>query len=680
MICRKCANIFDDSLSECPMCGYSPNGSIPNSTQNRQTISQGFDQRAAGNNANINNYVTGGFSMEKNKTTSSPTRPVAFNRISPDGIMPEQQANVPYNVEHQAPIRTAAPPVTKVTHRADGAVVRQDVQASVNGNGFVQYPATQRQQPPIQKSAEYNLQKNSAVSEKQSVIGERARMLIITTVCILALIMGGLTAISAKTDIFEKKAESIKTITLSSLSEQETASLENQLNQVVIWQFGDFDSEKITSNEFLSCLMPFCENGIYKTLYSTNTLITDESDPDARFLYTSDDEQEYSEAEPDYSYHKISENEIDRILGLFNLPASHTANSEDYYYHDGYYYFAHKNEQALTNATVKVTNGKRIDDGNYYVEISVVSQMSSMSPVRYLIVEKNSDDEMPWNILKISSEPIFDENGKMLSDDDSASFYMEEKTVEAVANDGTVYCKYLVRYPVFTGNSKGEQTATGMFSDMISVIDSAAQKANEDYEQYISYGGDKSNLPFVSETIAYVSYNADGYISVVKETADNLPDIDKMKADYEKENENDYYSDDEIQQQINLPKRTCEGYNLDKQTGDFITKDSIIGKDYQLMYELLYRIYNGYDYSEVVNDLSETTEDYNAQAEVGNYYDYGEQYVEIPEDEEELGKSIYESANALCEDGYVFLFVTDEMYLKRVVIPYDIENLFIIEK
>ena len=55
-------------------------------------------------------------------------------------------------------------------------------------------------------------------------------------------------------------------------------------------------------------------------------------------------------------------------------------------------------------------------------------------------------------------------------------------------------------------------------------------------------------------------------------------------------------------------------------------------------------------------------------------------YAEVPYDRDELGKKIYESASTLCEDGYVFCFVTEEGYSHRVVIPFSVEEMFVLDK
>ena len=284
--------------------------------------------------------------------------------------------------------------------------------------------------------------------------------------------------------------------------------------------------------------------------------------------------------------------------------------------------------------------------------------------------------------------------------EDGCVFEMKESTVEAKTNDGTVYCRYTVRYPSFSGQSVGEQTANRLFADMMNAVSSEAENAEKQYKNYVALGGDKEALPFESNTECVVSYNEKGYISIIRQISDNLPDLEKMKEEYDKaqQQESAYaYSQTEQTEEVipTLSKVKFEAYTLDKQSGDFVKKDNIIGKDYQQAYELLYRIYNGYDYTEIADKIAEqatastdvteeTTQDYYATSAynsyTSSYTETTKQYPEVPADSEQLGMKIYESANTLCDEGYVFCFVNAEGYAERVVIPFTVEGLFLIEK
>ena len=706
MICKKCANIFDDSLLACPMCGWSMN----NDTQQPKKAEpfkvnindEAYYGQEPVQNASVNtvripakpeNTVS-----HTQRNPSPPTRPVPFEQIQPMGNTARPNTEPPAARTVARPV----PQVTRITHTPTGNVIKRTQTRKAPIEDFVQYPTVQSSDPIVKKAIEAD-----RITENETDIAarKRASSVIVIMVCVLAVIMAALTVVSAKTDVFKEKSDTVKTTPLIGLSSEDCGSLEKQLTTLNLADSFVFDSGRATPNEFLAFIKPYDSKGLYSRMYSQSTKITVEPDPAKRFIYTPEQEEGYEGysyngyEEESYAYYKIAAEEIDRILDCFGLPQAHTANDEDYYYCDGYYYFAHKAEQSVAtdDYIIDVASSSRIEDGSYYVECNRLNQQSTSSlQSNYLIVEKSDDSEMPWVIKKVSSEPVFDKNGNMNAGDSAVSYTMQTKTVEATADDGTVYCRYTVRYPQFGGDSKGEQAADRLFSDLLNSINAYSENAKKDYETYINCGGDKSALPFISETVCFVSYSEKGYICVFKESADNLPDLEQLKKDYEEQQEHsDYYydSEEEEEKEVVMPKRSFEAYCFDKQSGDFVNKDSIIGKDYQTAYELLYRIYNGYDYTQVKDELTTTQAvtdetDYYGEETTSSYYEsdsyYNEEttkvYEEVPEDEEELGKKIYESANAMSDEGYLFCFVTEEGYAERVVIPYDIEGFFQFEE
>lgn len=703
MICKKCANIFDDSLLACPMCGWSINDlHQPKRAEPFKVNIKNEDYYGQAASFNTPDNIMESRTV-KPKNTAEPTakNPVASARPLPF----EQMGNGSNITRHDSASSGAkatvkpAPQVTRVTHTSTGDVIKR-AQVSKAPDDFVQYPTLQSSNPVLKKAVEAD---NFMESETDIAARKRASAVIVLMVCVLAVIMAGLTAISAKTDVFKEKSDTVKTTPLIGLSSEDCGSLEKQLTALDLSDSFVFDSGKLTANEFLAYIKPYDSDGLYGSFYSGSTKITAEPDPAGRFVYAPEQETGYESygyseyEEESYAYYKISEDEIDRILSVFSLPQAHTANDRDYYYCDGYYYFAHKAESSglTSDSVIDVVSSNRIEDGSYYVECSRLNrQANSELQSCYLVVEKGDDSEMPWVIKRVSAEPVFDKSGNMNVGEEAVSYTMQTKTVEAVADDGTVYCRYIVRYPEFGGDSKGEQAANRLFSDMLSSINAYSESAKKDYETYISCGGDKNVLPFISETVCFVSYNEKGYICVFKETADNLPDLEQLKQQFEEQQEqNSYYyeSEEEPATEVVMPSRSFEAYSFDKQTGDFVNKDNIIGKDYQTAYELLYRIYNGYEYTQITDNLTTTqavTDETDYYESTSGYYEstsyYEEEtskiYAEVPDDEDELGKKIYESANAMSDEGYLFCFVTDEGYAERVVIPYDIEGFFEFEE
>ena len=92
------------------------------------------------------------------------------------------------------------------------------------------------------------------------------------------------------------------------------------------------------------------------------------------------------------------------------------------------------------------------------------------------------------------------------------------------------------------------------------------------------------------------------------------------------------------------------------ETGSFLSSKEIVKAEYHLVYDVIYRIYEGYDYESLLKgeDVS----------------------IGIPEDTDGIGKTFYESASALSENGFIFCSVHPKGYTETVIIPYSTKNFF----
>ena len=127
---------------------------------------------------------------------------------------------------------------------------------------------------------------------------------------------------------------------------------------------------------------------------------------------------------------------------------------------------------------------------------------------------------------------------------------------------------------------------------------------------------------------------------------------------------------------VKLFTRTFDGYVFDKTTGEFVSKDVLAGKDYMVVSEILYRIYNGYEYESIIPEtkVEEVTDEYGEIVE--DEENYGEEEEnsysddEIPDDEDGFGTILYESACALTENGLTFYYVNENGIVEEVTIPF----------
>lgn len=645
MICRKCANMFDDSLSSCPECG------------------------------------TPTFIEEKEESDGKGKEKFKLN-------IPEEEIEKPIVITAES--KTAEEPEKEETKTEKPEIMQANSEKEQKKDPDA---------PKIKKAGSSEKKAKKRKEKSSGDIGDKsAAALIILIVCILASMMTVLTFVSVKSDVFEGD-DAIKTVALSTLSADETSDLEQWMNKVSFVSDTEFDCSHYTVSDFLSLMNPYDAGGLYGSFYGKAEKVTDTADPAHR----------YEDENGEYAYYKIPEEEIDSMVKLFGLTVNHTVNTEDCYYYGGYYYFRDKADfvPAETKLT-DVKSSRRIQDGSYYIRCSFHLQdnLSSEAGERYAIVKKaegETETDANWVLQKLSSEPIFDQSGTMIKSEGEISFKIKTHVIEHSASDGTVYHRYVVEYPEFSGVSLGEQTANQLFNDMITSFELSESSVQQDYERYVKYGGDVDELPLITHVVSRVTYNSEEYISVIEETSNYIPSS-MPPEDAQELSENGEYepeSEEDSDEPVPLPVLTVEGYNFDVETGDFVNKDAVIGKDYLTISELLYRLYNGYGYNDIIDQLNEKAAEANqndgtdelTQGQEGESTEEPEpeeveteepeqeeaEPEEIPEDEEGLGKKIYDSANALCHSGYMFCFVTEEGYARDVVIPFDMPHLFTAE-
>lgn len=591
MICKKCANIFSDDLTVCPDCD-TPVKTV--GAENKEEITEKEE-------------------IEKAVSLAlSEREEMVFEDISSYGQEePQEEEELSYQDEE---------PEAEKTEEPDGEEKKEAVQ-------------------PVRKE-KVKLQKMSR-KEKGAVD------FILSLMVVLIIGMVALTGISLTTEVFEKDEDSVKAIALSGLSAADTKDLEDYLSKIAIVAYDGYDREKDVIVDVMAYLRPHDAGGLYSKFYGSAELVTNKQDPNARF----------GNENGDYSFYVLDCDKADEILASFGFSVNHNVNEMNFYCYEDKYYFANLSDYSFSSSVVAdVSSSKRIQDGSYYVECSFYDEKAGENDNSYLetgiILDKIQDTqtgEIQWVVSRISHEPIFDISGMMIKDEsgrNDLSYIIETKTVEAVTEDGQVYARYIIEYPYFKGETEGEKAVNSLFAETVKTYESYCENADKDYKKFIKKGGDKEELPYVTYVVARVTYNRNGYISIVEGISESKPQSDYKNTVGEGE-----------EPIAVLPERTIEGYIFDVQTGEFLSKKEVIEADYQLVQEILYRIYCGYGYDDLINEDAEKSED-------------------IPEDEDGVGKTLYEAASALSENGYVFCYVHPKGYTESVVIPYTIDNFF----
>ncbi|MBR6567874.1 MAG: hypothetical protein IKK60_04390 [Clostridia bacterium] len=586
MICKNCANIFSDDLTVCPECDTPViAGAVKKEKDFEEIVSL-----ALGDFEDISSY-----SEEKE-------------------LFPEKEAEEDFKPPvyiSEAPVQEKAAP-----------------SAEKNSLGEEQHtPLLQRERKKMKK-----------MSRKE----QGAFNFIISAMVVLFTAMAALVGVSLGTDVFEKDEDSVMAVALSGFSASETAELEDYLSKISVIAYSGFDREQDVIVDVMDFLRPYDMGGIYSRFYGMPELTVNKADPNGRF----------SNENGDYSFYALEGEKVDKILATFGFDINHNVNEKNFYFYDGKYYFANTPDYTFSPYVMAdVSSSKRIQDGSYYVECSFFDGSSEKADGSYLksyiILDKNTDakeGELPWRLSRISHEAVFDATGFMIKDEsgkNELSYTIEHKTVQAIAKDGTVYAEYNVEYPLFKGKTEGEKEVNRLYAELINNYTLQSEDAEKNYKRFIKRGGNKSELPFVTHAVARVTYNRNGYISIVEGLSQYKPQTNRAEA------EEDF---------VILPERTVEGYIIDVETGSFLSSKEIVKAEYHLVYDVIYRIYEGYDYESLLKgeDVS----------------------IGIPEDTDGIGKTFYESASALSENGFIFCSVHPKGYTETVIIPYSTKNFF----
>ena len=496
---------------------------------------------------------------------------------------------------------------------------KKNFKVTINESGREIYSSKKQIRKEIRqvKSHEKSKEKLKSMGKKE----KGASRFIVSAVSLMAVIMVALSCVSAFTDVFDEDKDTVKTMALSSLSPIDAGELENYLSKLYVLTGFELDDDT-ASDEFYVNFKPENSKGLYRSLGNSVKLTENKADPAERFKNDEDN----------YAYYKLPIEKVDEIITDFGLVPNHTLNLENAYCYDGYYYFAEAESESIPDVSADVVSSKRIQDGSYYVDCVFYSEGRQEGKI-YAVAKKDEENAGQWIISRISSDPIFDNSGIMVENDGEFRYEMRRELFEGKLSDGTVFCEYSIEYPYFKGDSMGEKAANLLYSEVLSRYKNSAEEADKYFEEY---KGSKRDLPVVVHISSEVTYSDEEYISTIV-------DISEYNPEFNKNAEEDG---------LVISKRSIEGYIFDAETGDYVSKDEVIGKNYQLIYDLLYRIQGGYEYADLLDESIPRPSD-------------------IPANNT-IGKEFYESGSAITQAGYVFCFVTDEGYVKSALLPKDV--------
>ncbi len=683
MICKNCSAEYDDSYSFCPKCGKENTEKftveIPEYTEYPE-----YTEHA------VPRVYTDISSFSDN--SSYEERPEAEENLmvsENDGGYAEHQGGYAdnYDVEEDGqelyPLQQDTDYEEQPVQETDNEQEEPDLQpvcpeySPENGE---ESSVTEAESVETADNAEVAPKKKRPLRRVPSVNRKEETgtvAVIIAVMCVVAVLAASLSVLKIGTDSLETTEPVEKVVATVGFSAQEEIMLEEVLARCFAALRTDFNSELSDAESFLARVNLYDKGGVYSRVYSEYPQLKTEADPLDRFF---DGEEEQ------YAYYKVEEKKIDELLSIFDLDAYHEVNTAKCYYFDGFYYFAPVVQKITPAVNAEITKSKRVLDGSYYSECYFYAESGEkrvQTDTYYLVTEKVGDinnGTVSFKVKKISKTPVFDESGKLA---EARTHKIKKQVIEGKTESGKVYCRYTFEYPVFTEDNAGYQSINSFFADAINAYRLRADSARKDYESFIKQGGKDSELPFTETVIARVSYENEKYISIVEKNAITAPKAEQsVPATEVSEEESEGTSDEETQdapeEEVTLFERTVDGYVFDKATGGFVSKDVLIGKDYMAVSEILFRIYNSYEYESIIPEAKteDVTDEYGETVEDEEEYydDEEEEYYysddEVPDDEDGFGTKIYESACAFTEKGLTFYYVNEDGVVEEVTIPH----------
>lgn len=495
--------------------------------------------------------------------------------------------------------------------------------------------------PPVKKTPA--MPKANPAREKKERTA-RAAVLSICSLC--AAVMIALTFVSKYTDVFKTSSDAVKTVALSGFTHSEKSSFEDYAGYFSAFLESGFNRDEIRQEDLLEMMKPQSFDGLYAAFFKEASSVTDVADPAERF-----------KTENGYSYCKIKAANIKKIMQSLGQQVVNCANGKDYYYYDGYYYFASSSKgSSKQNAySTEVTSSKRTEDGNFYAQC-IFTDKDGMKKTVYCIVSlEKSEEGNRWTLLELSSSPLFSEEGVKIEEEknEALSYSLERKKIQAKTKKGILFANYIIEYPVFSAEEDDEDgkraaaTLNTLYNNLISKYEAKAKKAAGLYKRYLKLGGKKKDLPAYAYVSLKVTYNKNDYISLLEETNEYLPDFSR----FEEKKKNAEENGETVMPPVLLPTTTFEGYTLDIKSGEFLKKDSVLGKDYYSVQQKIFEIY------------------------LKNNNLLSEDFSELPSDDENIGQLINSSAWCIGENGVLFSYVDPKGYNDSLVLPFsDIDN------
>ncbi len=447
---------------------------------------------------------------------------------------------------------------------------------SENSNDANRQALKQAEKPVQKRNNEKSVKRFSKESKKIKKYTAAMKAI----VCVCAAVMLALAVVSKTTDFF-KNDSSDKTMVLSGMSDSQKASFESFVSKFSPLFENGYDSSKTVFDDIIYEMNPSIENGLYVSFFGKDEPVS-EADPAGRFK--SDNEE--------VSYYAVEAKKISEIAQSLSLEALDDTNTMDCYYLDGKYYFSSLQPEANSDSySVKVADAKKTSDDSFYITCDLFKNGSEeIDRQIYFIANNEPADSENWVLNRISNEALYSPLGSKLSEnkEGTAQYIMKSRSIEAKTSDGKLYAEYIVQYPSFESDVVTAETSNSQYTQLINSYKKEASNADKLYAKYIEDGGNEADLPLYTHVVASVKYNDNNLVSIVERKTVYNP-LEKSDAQEDTGAQSNIFAD-----------TSYEAHSFDMQTGEFLKKDDLTGKDYQKAEQTLFEKWIGYEEPEDV--------------------------------------------------------------------------------
>lgn len=636
MVCPKCGREINIDNDTCPKCGalikaekrksfvvsIPDSDDLPSEGEQNDTVVAPVEEEKdeANSDAEVTNFV---------EDTAKEKKIDAIDNDKKVDINKEEETNTVDIDDTEQKIDTT----DSVLHQADAIL-----------NGAVSDDEKSTDESVAENAIHSTSKKPASRQHNVNVRQRRSNKRIYLAVKLLsvfcAVIIVSLTFISKQTGIFENDPG--KTVTLTKLTDEQLSAFEAKVNRLSALFDSGYSSDTAILDELLHAMHPDTESGLYAGFFDKKSALTN-ADPANRYK-TSDDSGKYN-------YTKVSKEEIEQIAKFLSLQSWHDANTDEYYYYDGEYYFAPSIDEKTEKQVFFADKANALQTGEYYISGSVYPEGTTSNEdgtyskaangeLYFIAVNEKIDSSDDWTIKQISTEPIIDENGENSQGDinkTEPTYKMHREEIDAKTSIGKLYAKYIVEYPVFDEQGPARAAIDGIYNEIIEKYKSDAKNADSAYKKAKDKGINDEDLPYYIHISAAVVYNAEGRLALLETTAKYEPTSIKDEESSSAAGQSES-SEAEAVPAVKLSQIAYEGYTLELQSGNFVQKDDLLGKNYAEIQKSLYENYYRQIHSSNIDG----------------------QEIEIPTDRDGLGEKIYSSAWAQTSKDMVTFYFTDD--------------------